>query len=217
MFVLGVGWAWLIAPDQCIVWLLQIILRLLRWLVKFGSAYLGIRVHHFLIFVNFRSFEIIKRQNFEWLFAGSMMADLLPVNVLLIISHVIEDTRDAHELKSGLYSWRIIVDWSLIINGTFILLKSWIKIRSFITGSPRLSGSSSSSLRLRILLLWEIADCLKSPKRTSRTDGCNCVLDNINPRAVDSIFGFGYILSLFYSSWSHTIWSLYITSCFLHL
>ena len=42
------------------------------------------------------------------------------------------------------------------------------------------SGSTPSSLRLVILLLREVANCLKSPMRTSSTHGRNCILDYVD-------------------------------------
>ena len=171
------------APDHVlvIVQLLPEVLLLLGRLVDFALAYLCVRIHHILILVNFWCFEIVKRQNLDGLFVGSVMVDLLLVDEMFVVAHVVEDAGDAHELKFGFFSYGIVVNWGLVTNGTFILLlNSRSFVGSSILGPLHLSGSTPSSLRLFVLLLREVANCLKSPMRTSSADGCNCVLDDID-------------------------------------
>ena len=93
LLVLDIGLAGLFAPDHIlvVVELLPEGLRLLVRLIDLAVAYLGVRIHHILIFVNFWRFEIIERQNLDCLFVRSVMVDLLLVDELFIVAHVVED------------------------------------------------------------------------------------------------------------------------------
>ena len=101
LLVLNVVLAWLFTPDHVlvIVQLLPEAMRLFGWVVHFALAYLGARIHHIFIIVTFWCFEIVKWQNLDWPFVGSKMVDLLLVNELFIVAHVVEDAGDAHELE----------------------------------------------------------------------------------------------------------------------
>lgn len=209
LLVLEVCLALLFTPDHVLVimHLLPEVVRLLRRLIDFVLAYLCMRIHHVLIIVNFWCFEIIKWQNLDRLFVWSKMMDLLLVDKLFIVSHVVEDTGNACELKFGLDAGRIITNWRPLINRTFILLNSSSLIGAPFLGPLDLSGSTSASLRLGILLLGEVSDCLISSMRPSCAHGRNRVLDNVHARTVDPISRFGRVISFLYSCWRHTIHS----------
>ena len=163
------------------------------------------RIHHILIIVNFWCFEIIKRLNLGWLFVWSEIVYLLLIDELFIVAYVVEDAGDARELELGFDSYGVVVNWCLFTKRTFILLNSRLFIGSL---TPlHFSGSTPTSLRLAILLLREVSDCLISSMRTGSAYGSNCILDYVYAWAVDSISWFRGILSLFDGSWSHTICS----------
>ena len=167
------------APDHVLVevQLLPEVLRLLGRLVNFILAYLCVRINYILIIVNFWCFEIIKRLNLGWFFVWSEIVNLLLVDELFIVSHVVEDAGDARELELRFDSYGVVVNWCLFTKGTFILLNSGFFIRPL---TPlHFSGSSPSSLRLAILLLREVSDCLISSMRTSSAHGSNCILDYV--------------------------------------
>ena len=100
------------APDHVLVevQLLPEVLRLLGRLVNFILAYLCVRINHILIIVNFWCFKIIKRLNLGWFFVWSEIVNLLLVDELFIVAHVVEDAGDARELELRFDSYRVVVN-----------------------------------------------------------------------------------------------------------